>query len=132
MRFIYSCGCRLSFHQDLLSPVSFFLSPLHYAAVTGNTELVCYLYSEHAETVESGRNITVASFAAGGRNGQTAWRIPVNVSPSQAASLAGHAVTAKALKYFESGIPLHWNRKQNARFKVNEFKLKVETEIHQV
>jgi len=117
-------GVRLSFHQDLMSPVSFSLSPLHYAAVTGNTALVCYLYSEHSGKFGNGRNITVASFSAGGRNGQTPWRTPTEISPSVAASLAGHAITAKALKYFESGIPLHWNRKQNDKFKINKFKVK--------
>lgn len=113
-------GVRLSFHPDLLSPMSFFLHPLHYAAVTGNTALACYLYSKNI----TGKNVTVASFAAGGRNGQTSWRIPVTMSPSQTASLAGHAITAKALKYLESGIPLEWDRKQHSHFKVNDFKLK--------
>ena len=120
-------GCavrRLSFHQDLLSPLSFFLSPLHYAAATGNTALVCYLYSEASCPSKQGKNITVASFSAGGRNGRTSWRIPVAVSPSQTASLAGHAVTAKALKQLENGVPLHWNRKVHSKFASNEFKLK--------
>ena len=120
-------GVRLSFHQDLLSPLSFFLSPLHYAAATGNTALVCYLYSEASCPSKQGKNITVASFSAGGRNGRTSWRIPVAVSPSQTASLAGHAVTAKALKHLENGVPLHWNRKAHSKFASNEFKLKART-----
>jgi len=105
--------------------MSFFLHPLHYAAVTGNTALACYLYSKNI----TGKNVTVASFAAGGRNGQTSWRIPVAMSPSQTASLAGHAITAKALKYLESGIPLEWDWKQHSHFKVNDFKLKVPRRI---
>ena len=121
---------RLSFHQDLMTPLSFSFSPLHYAAVTGNTELVCYLYSEAGGPFANGKNITVASFSAGGRNGQTKWRVPVGVAPSQAASLAGHADTAKALKYFESGIPLHWDRSLHDRFEVNEFKLKAKNALH--
>lgn len=111
----------------MLSPVSFFLSPLHYAAVTGNTALACYLHSEEGEDLNRTKAVTVASFAAGGRNGRTSWKIPVTVTPSQAASLAGHAITAKALKYFESGIPLTWDRKHHRKFKISEFKHEVKT-----
>eukprot|EP00210_Caulerpa_lentillifera_P000250 g243.t1 len=118
-------GVRLSFHQDLLEHVSFQLSPLHYAAVTGNTTLVCYLYKEGFKT----RNITVASFAAGGRNGSTSWRIPVTVSPSVAASLAGHPTTAIALKQFEKGIPLHWDRTVHRSFQHEEFRRKARKQM---
>lgn len=116
---------RLSFHQDLLEHVSFRMSPLHYAAVTGNTALVCYLYQEGFKS----RSIAVASFAAGGRNGTTSWRIPVSVSPSVAASLAGHPTTATALKQFEKGIPLHWNRTLHRSFQHDEFRRKARKQM---
>lgn len=77
---------RLSFHQDLMSALTFNSWPYHYAAASGNVELACYLY---LNGIKIDKNATVASFSAGGINGTTPWRKPITVSASETALLAG-------------------------------------------
>lgn len=118
-------GVRLSFHPELLCSLTLSAAPYHYCAVTGNTELVCFLYSRD---VEQTRNITVASFSASGANGSTPWRKAISVTPTDAALLAGHSKTARALALSDRGVPLHWSRNGSNKFP-KEFKEKARATI---
>lgn len=106
-------GVRLSFHPELLSALSLSSAPYHYCAVTGNTELACFLYSRDVGLC---RSITVASFSASGANGSTPWRKAITVTATDAALLAGNSKTAQALGLAEQGVPLHWNAKDHHKF----------------
>ncbi|GMH38265.1 hypothetical protein BSKO_06149 [Bryopsis sp. KO-2023] len=114
-------GVRLSFHQELLSAVSFNSCPYHYCAVTGNAELACYLYSQKIELTP---NITVASFSAAGTGGNTPWKKIVVITPHEAALLAGKPRAARTLKLIEKGVPLNWSRKDHRKLP-QEFREKV-------
>jgi len=106
-------GVRLSFHPELLSALSLATAPYHFSAVTGNTELACFLYSRDVAIC---RNITVASFSASGANGATPWRKAITVTATDAALLAGHSKTAHALGLAERGVPLYWNEGDHHKF----------------
>jgi len=118
-------GVRLSFHPELLSALALSTSPYHFCAVTGNTELACFLYNREVGLC---RSITVASFSAAGANGSTPWRKAISVSASDAALLAGHSRTAHALSLAERGVPLHWSEEQHYKFP-KDFRDKARTTI---
>ncbi|CAD7702379.1 unnamed protein product, partial [Ostreobium quekettii] len=103
----------LSFHPELLSTMALSASPYHFCAVTGNTELACFLYFRGVDIT---RNITVASFSAAGANGSTPWRKEILVSAADAALLAGNSRTAQALGLAEQGVPLCWSQEQHHKF----------------
>lgn len=81
-------GLRLSFHPTLLQKISFLNNPYHYAAVTGNTALALLLWSQ--QRIPIGPSIPIAEFsAAGPTNSHTPWVKMLDVSPREAALLAG-------------------------------------------
>lgn len=81
-------GLRLSFHPTLLQKISFLNNPYHYSAVTGNTALALLLWSQ--QRIPIGPSIPIAEFsAAGPTNSHTPWTKLLDVSPREAALLAG-------------------------------------------
>jgi len=106
-------GVRMCFHPELLAPLSLRDQPYHYCAVAGRPELAALLY---ARSIPLARDMTVATFSAGGVGGDTVWRKGLTLAPSEAALMAGHAKTAQVLEHIERGVPLEWNRSVHSRF----------------
>jgi len=115
-------GVRMCFHQELLAPLSLRDNPYHYCAVAGRPELAAYLYKNGIPCVS---DMTVATFSAGGVEGESVWKKGLTLTPCEAALMAGNTVTAEVLKNIERGIPLEWQRSMHSKFPAS-FKEEVE------
>ena len=78
--------CRLSFNPEITEAITLEKLPYHYCAVTGNVNLAAFLYSQK---VSFSKGITIANFAADGKEGTTPWKKPVTLSPVDIADMAG-------------------------------------------
>ncbi|KAK9820664.1 hypothetical protein WJX74_001755 [Apatococcus lobatus] len=107
-------GFRLSFHRQLIAPIDVTEFPFHYAAVTGNHKLALFLYAKGLS--HEGKLFSLACFSAEGLTGDTPWRHPLQVSPSQAALLAGDTTAAHILSLIEKDVPLHWTQANHCKF----------------
>ena len=78
--------CRLSFNPEITEAITLEKLPYHYCAVTGNVNLAAFLYTQK---VPFSKGITIANFAADGKEGTTPWKKPVTLSPVDIADMAG-------------------------------------------
>lgn len=78
--------CRLSFNPEIADSITLEKLPYHYCAVTGNVNLAAFLY---VQKVPFSKGITIANFAADGKDGSTPWKKPVMLSPLDIANMAG-------------------------------------------
>jgi hypothetical protein len=96
----------MCFHQELLAPLSLRDNPYHYCAVAGRPELAAYLYKNGIPCVS---DMTVATFSAGGVEGESVWKKGLTLTPCEAALMAGNTVTAEVLKNIERLEPSHYH-----------------------
>lgn len=77
---------RLSLNSELTESITLEKFPYHYCAVTGNVNLAAFMYLRQ---LQYSKGITVANFAADGKQGTTSWSKRVTLSPVDIANLAG-------------------------------------------
>jgi len=92
---------RLSFNPEITEAITLDKLPYHYCAVTGNVNLAAFLY---VQKVPFSKGITIANFAADGKEGTTPWKKPVTLSPIDIANMAGKKESSKCrhLQPYES------------------------------
>ncbi|KAL3141774.1 hypothetical protein ABBQ32_004450 [Trebouxia sp. C0010 RCD-2024] len=100
-------GIRLSLNSELTESITLEKFPYHYCAVTGNVNLAAFMYLRQ---LQYSKGITVANFAADGKQGTTSWSKRVTLSPVDIANLAGHGPAAVVLSLILARVPLLWSR----------------------
>ncbi|DBA76185.1 hypothetical protein WJX77_011832 [Trebouxia sp. C0004] len=116
-------GIRLSFNPEITEAITLENLPYHYCAVTGNVNLAAFLYTQK---VPFSKGITIANFAADGKEGTTPWKKPVTLSPVDIADMAGHRPAALVLALIGAQVPLHWTRDNHCLYP-KSFKSQVKT-----
>lgn len=109
----HQSGIRLSFNPEIADSITLEKLPYHYCAVTGNVNLAAFLY---VQKVPFSKGITIANFAADGKDGSTPWKKPVMLSPLDIANMAGHRPAALVLALVGGQVPLHWSRDNHHSF----------------
>ena len=70
----------------MTEPITLEKLPYHFCAVTGNVNLAAFLYLRQ---IPCTKGITIANFAADGKEGTTPWKKPVILWPADVANMAG-------------------------------------------
>ena len=122
----------------MTEPITLEKLPFHFCAVTGNVNLAAFLYLRQ---VPFSRNITIANFAADGKEGSTPWKKPITLSPVDIANMAGkqirplcqvmfslapcirlshlaagHKPAALVLSLIGARVPLQWSRQAHSLY----------------
>lgn len=121
----HQSGIRLTFNPEITEAITLEKFPYHYCAVTGNVNLAAFLYSQK---LPYSKGITIANFAADGKEGSTPWKKPVTMSAMDIANMAGHKPAAVVLTLIGAQVPLHWTRDQHHLYP-QYFKSQVKTLI---
>ena len=74
----------------MTEPITLEKLPYHFCAVTGNVNLAAFLYLRR---VPCTKGITIANFAADGKEGTTPWKKPVILWPADVANMAGKPIS---------------------------------------
>ena len=80
---------RLLFSEELARPLTLMRNPYHFCAIKGYSGLATFLHQRGLSYVEYGRPIRVAAFSGSGVAGNTPWDKGFEVTPADAALLAG-------------------------------------------
>ena len=82
---------RLVFNEDLARPMTLTRNPYHFCAINGYSGLAAFLHTRGISHEEFGHSIRVAGFLGDGVNNSTPWEKFFDVSPADAALLAGNS-----------------------------------------
>lgn len=77
------------FNEELARPLTLTRHPYHFCAIKGYSGLAAFLYQRGVSYADCGKSIRVAAFMGAGVEGNTPWEKGFEVSPADAALLAG-------------------------------------------
>jgi len=88
---------RLEFSEELARPLALSRHPYHFCAIKGYSGLAAFMHRRGLSYSEFGKAIRIAGFMGAGVEGNTPWEKGFDISPADAALLAGMSLTSSTI-----------------------------------